>query len=147
LAATSGANDVNAIFGYKGVAHMFHQSEGGWLHYVSKDYVSWSMLPTIIPPGGWDGSLTMLKQPDGSVAPLILYDCTSVNGCRPQPAAAAATGRAGVGVGDPPIVGIARPVNVSDPNLTAWVKDAKKPDLHRRFAVVLLGPVQHLAAS
>lgn len=106
---------------------MFHQGGGGWLHYVSDDYISWTPLPTIIPPGGWDGSLTLLKQPDGSVAPLILYDCTSVQGCRPAHGAAGTDVESEIAVGDPPIVGVARPVNASDPNLTAWVKDSRNP--------------------
>jgi hypothetical protein len=136
LAATRGANDVNAIFGYKGVAHMFHQGGGGWLHYVSDDFTSWSELPTIIPPGGWDGSLTLLRQPNGSVAPLILYDCTSIKGCKPagdddnddeSGGGAGGSGNSIVGMGDPPIVGVARPVDPSDPNLTSWVKDARNP--------------------
>jgi len=64
--ASGGAQDVNAIFGYKGLAHMFHQGGSGWMHFISKDYVSWRPLPTIIPPGGWDGSLTVRTRPASS---------------------------------------------------------------------------------
>jgi hypothetical protein len=35
--------------------------------------------------------------------------------------------KAGASSGDPPIVGVARPVDPSDPNLTRWVKDPANP--------------------
>ena len=44
---------------HKGVAHMFHQGGGGWLHYVSNDFISWNYNHH--PPGGRDGSLTLLR--------------------------------------------------------------------------------------
>jgi len=104
---------------------MFKQGGGGWQHYVSQDFVGWSEIATIIPPGGWDGSLTLLKRPSGTIEPVILYDCTSVAGCRPA-AAREPEGTAPT-LGDPPIIGVARPADPSDPNLTVWVKDSQNP--------------------
>ena len=78
--------DINALGEYKGMAHLFKQNGGvpgghgeGFAHYVSKDFVNWVNLPTIVQPGGVDGNLNFL--PDG---PVILWDCTSVQDCRPE---------------------------------------------------------------
>ena len=51
-----------------------------------------------------------------------MYDCTTVNGCRTP------VGKnVGGGSGDPPIVGVARPADPSDPELKVWVKDPRNP--------------------
>jgi hypothetical protein len=115
IVTDNSANDVNAIFEYEGVGHMFHQGGGGWRHYTSPDFVRWKSQPTIIQAGGWDGSLNLLEREDGTVSPVILYDCTSVANCRPKGGTDSAT----TGLGDPPIVGVARP---KDPKNVSLVK-------------------------
>jgi len=114
-----GAHDVNAVFNWQGVWHVMHQRNGGWGHLVSTDFVKWSRLPNAIDGGSWDGSLTIL---DGK--PVILFDCTSIQNCLPKRVESESDI---IGVGDPPIIGVAWPVNNSDPNLTSWVKDSHNP--------------------
>ena len=96
--------------------------------------VKWARLPSALSPNGdWDGSLTVL---DGK--PVILYDCYNIPDCLPpnktavgkrMPAAIAAPPFPPLGsnLGDPPHVGVARPVDPSDPNLTVWSKDPHNP--------------------
>ena len=61
--------------------------------------------------------------------PVILYDCFNVPDCRPPPPPRARGGRGarGWGAGDPAIVGVARPADYSDANLTKWEKDPRNP--------------------
>ena len=78
------------------------------------------------------GSLTILNG-----KPVILYDCYNIPDCLPpnktQASAAAVRAAAGLGaptrvrVGDPPHVGVARPADSSDANLTVWEKDPNNP--------------------
>ncbi len=111
---------------------------------MSTDLVHWSRKPSVLSPNGdWDGALTIL---DGK--PVIMFDCFNVADCRPPPALkSVAASRvpslneyqqrrqeegggkawARIGSGDPPIVGVARPVDPSDPNLTKWEKDPANP--------------------
>ena len=91
--------------------------------------VRWRGLPAPTGlTGGMDGSLSLANG-----QPVVLYDCTDWAGCHPTTntattaAAAAAAAAAGVEVGDPPIVGIARPANLSDPLLTNWTRDPTNP--------------------
>ena len=136
----TGPHDGNAIFRYKGVWHAMHQANWtDWAHLVSTDLAHWSRISSALSPNGdWDGSLTLL--PDGQ--PVILFDCYNVPDCngsvltrtsrrqaprpstqRPEP-------------NDHPLVGVARPSNISDPNLTKWHKDPRNPirlfDVHGR---------------
>ena len=112
-----GPRDVNAIFAYRGVWHAMHQANWtDWAHLVSTDLVRWTRLPSALSPNGdWDGTLTIL---DGK--PIILYDCYNVADCRPPSVGAAAPS-------DPAIIGVARPADLNDPNLTHWKKDSLNP--------------------
>ena len=146
----AGPHDANALFEYKGVWHAMHQANWtDWAHLVSTgpplsiprgapvrtphslrwglaDLVHWSRLPSALSPNGdWDGSLTLL---DGK--PVIMYDCYDIPDCLPlnassHPPQAELTSSARLG--DPPHVGVARPVDASDPNLTSWAKDPHNP--------------------
>ena len=113
----NGPRDMNAIFIYHGVWHVMHQANWtDWAHLVSTDLVRWTRLPSALSPNGdWDGTLTIL---DGK--PIILYDCYNVADCRPLSMGAAAPS-------DPAIVGVARPLDLNDPNLTRWRKDRLNP--------------------
>ena len=98
--------------------------------------VHWTRLPSALTPNGdWDGSLTIL---DGT--PVIMYDCYNIPDCLPvnSTAASRVTGRTGSGrhfrangdgaaVGDPPHVGVAHPVDPTDPHLLSWAKDPLNP--------------------
>lgn len=122
-----GPHDPNAIFKYRGVWHAFHQANWtDWAHLTSDDLVRWTRQPSaLFPNGDWDGSLTML---DGE--PLILFDCYNVPDCKPLNASGVGKPPASPPVGaplDPPIVGVARPANTSDPLLIDWVKDSRNP--------------------
>jgi hypothetical protein len=118
---------VNAVFKWKGKMHVMNQRNSNWGHVVSDDFVTWTRLPDALVGGSWDGSLTIIN----GTAPLILYDCTTVANCRPPKGDETVTassplqerGRSG----DPPIVGVARPADMSDPLLTHWTKDAANP--------------------
>lgn len=146
IAAHGGANDVNAVFEYKGIAHLFRQGDSGWQHYSSTDFVSWKELPTILEPGGWDGSLSLLPLSNGSVEVVILYDCVTIGDCRPASGTDAAITTFGrstsrpVALGDPPIIGVARPANPSDPELKVWMKDAHNPISIERSPPTYSGP-------
>jgi hypothetical protein len=110
------------------------QLNSGWGHAVSKDLAHWSVLQelAIAGPNTWDGSLTIL---DGK--PVVMFDCTdpkkdrvgwphSCSGLNTTEFEADQTsGR--VGIGDPSFLGIARPTNLSDANLTTWSKDPTAP--------------------
>ena len=113
----NGPRDMNAIFQYRGVWHVMHQANWtDWAHLVSTDLVRWTRLPSALSPNGdWDGTLTIL---DGK--PIILYDCYNVADCKPP-------AKGFTSPDDPAIVGVARPVNSSDPNLTKWTKDYRNP--------------------
>ena len=122
-----GPHDPNAIFKHRGVWHAFHQANWtDWAHLTSDDLVRWTRQPSaLFPNGDWDGSLTML---DGE--PLILYDCYNVPDCKPLNASDGPPAGAPPPVGaplDPPLVGVARPANASDPLLIDWVKDSRNP--------------------
>merc|ERR1740117_2382267 len=45
------AGDVNAVFEYKGVKHLFHQDYAGWAHHTSADWIRWEQQPSILGPG------------------------------------------------------------------------------------------------
>ena len=81
----------------------------------------WHRLPDALLSGSWDGSLTVLENEHGNMEPVILFDCTSLKNCLPS------VFEATLGLGDPPIIGVARPSNISDPNLTVWRKDHTNP--------------------
>ena len=146
-----GPHDLNSILHWKGAWHIMHQANckytgtlphlcmtvlrwlipaltaltgTDWAHLVSTDFIHWSRLPSVLSPNGdWDGALTVL---DGM--PIILFDCFNVADCRPPPSGnRTALLEQRAGVGDPPIVGVARPVDPSDPNLTKWEKDPANP--------------------
>ena len=123
IPAGPAVNDINALFQHGGHTHLMHQA--GWDHWVSADAgVHWQRLP---PPaglsGGMDGSLSFI-----GFRAVVLYDCTSAAQCRPADAAASAGGvGAAAASGDPPIIGVARPSNSSDPLLTNWTRDEANP--------------------
>ena len=124
----SGPHDANAIFQYKGQWHVMHQANWtDWAHLVSSDLVKWTRIPSALSPNGdWDGSLTLL---DGK--PVIMYDCYNIPDCLPlnktPPTGGYHPEISAPRLGDPPHVGVAWPVDLADPNLTYWAKDAHNP--------------------
>ena len=133
---TTHANDINAIFWYKGLYHAMFQERkpypcADWAHLVSKDMAVWKRLPDALSPtkgsvdggGVLDGSVSLLPGLD----PVIIYDAHGPERGRDCPvkhdahqaAAAAVDDR----VGDPPTLVIARPTDPSDPELLQWKKD------------------------
>ena len=117
---------------------MMHQRNNNWGHVISQDFVHWDRLPDALVGGSWDGSLTILENESGGLEPVILYDCTSIKNCLPPGdfAAPGGTFRAG----DPPIIGVARPINMSDPNLTVWGKDSANPAVFAGAPPTYSGP-------
>ena len=132
-----GAHDVNAIFSWKGKWHVFNQRDDNWGHLVSSDFATWTRLPDALVGGSWDGSLTLV---DGQ--PIILYDCTSVANCRPpKPGTTVAAGsHSQVKSGDPPLIGVARPADLTDELLTNWTKDPKNPVVFAGAQTTYSGP-------
>jgi len=149
-AAHSRPNDPNALFEWKGVYHMMWQGDGGWDHAVSTDMARWTKVmlssnprhgqPAIAGPSGWDGSMTILPSIDNG-QPIALFDCIPGNDAvgiksascsnyssptTTETATTTTTPRHPLTFGDPSFIGIARPIDASDPNLTAtWRKDAR----------------------
>lgn len=121
-----GPHDANAIFHYKGMWHVMHQANWtDWAHLVSTDMVHWTRLPSALSPNGdWDGSLTILNG-----KPVIMYDCYNIPDCLPPNKTHARTsiGATHAKAGDPPHVGVARPADSNDQNLTVWEKDPHNP--------------------
>ena len=116
-----------------------HQRNNDWGHLISKDFVHWRRLPDAVLSGSWDGSLTILKNEHGSMEPIILFDCTSLKNCLP-PGASTTVLEDTFGSGDPPIIGVARPSNISDPNLTVWRKDDTNPAVFSGAPSTYSGP-------
>lgn len=112
-------NDVSAVLKYRGVYHVFHQfGQCGWAHAISYDLAHWRNLRYPVTPGVngsydakgcFDGSLTM-AQDINQGNPVLLY----------QPIR-----------DDPHVAGlaVARPADLTDPELTYWVKDSANPAL------------------
>ena len=129
-----GAHDVNAVFRYSGLNHLMNQRQppdqqtaagtAGFSRLVSKDWVRWERLPDALHAAAYDGSLTV--DGDSGGTPLIMYDCASSGGegCFNSSAVGAGVG---AGVGDWPLIGLARPENASDPKLISWVRDLRSP--------------------
>ena len=123
-------NDPNALFEWLGTWHLMWQSDSGWGHAVSTDLGHWSKLELAIDgPNAWDGSLSLI---DGK--PVALFDCTDPArdrlGTHHSCSGLNTTNATGVGngIGDPSFLGIARPADLTDPNLTAtWNKDPTAP--------------------
>jgi sucrose-6-phosphate hydrolase SacC (GH32 family) len=132
---TTHANDINAIFWYKGLYHAMFQERkpypcADWAHLVSTNLATWKRLPDALVPtkhsfdggGVLDGSLSMLP----GLPPVILYDAHGPERGRDCPVGHAPRANATVaargGVGDPPTIGIAHPKNASDPELREWSK-------------------------
>lgn len=66
--------------------------------------------------------------------PVIMFDCYNVPDCRPPAPKRVDAGSSSAtavpphfGTGDPAIVGVARPADPTDPNLTKWGKDPANP--------------------
>ena len=97
---------------------VMHQANwSDWAHLVSTDLVHWTRIQSALSPNGdWDGALTIV---DGK--PIIMYDCFNIPDCRPPGANASGP------LGDPAIIGLARPVNYSDAKLAEWTKDPGNP--------------------
>jgi len=126
----TGPHDGNAIFQYKGTWHVVHQANWtDWAHLTSTDLVRWTRLKSALAPNGdWDGALTILA--DGK--PVILFDCYNVPDCNgsyvPPPPGDDRVRRSGRPVpNDHPLVGVAHPADLADPNLTDWRKDPRNP--------------------
>lgn len=129
-----GAHDVNALFSYSGLAHLMNQrqmeqsAEGlaGFSHLVSRDWVRWERLPNALAAGSYDGSATVVP---GS-GPVIMFDCATKtcpsgsNLLAPSTTTATSGGRH---PDDIPVMGVARPANLSDPTLREWVTAGNNP--------------------
>ncbi len=112
-------NEPHGPIYYRGKYHLFYQSNPHgpyfnnlcWGHWVSEDMVHWENLSTVLDPefgtvspdGCWSGSSVI--GPDGT--PLIFYTAGD-DGKSPNQ-----------------MVAVARPEDLSDPDLTRWSKDAK----------------------
>ena len=150
-------NDISAIVLHKNVYHVFHQCcQNHWDHMVTKDLIHWTRLPPPLVPinnptsvkldasglkshwydqhGDWDGSLTILSaadSPTGKEQAIIIEDI--VEGPKPRDymprhlRTKANTDDVRARSGDPPTMAVARAMNMSDPYLTNWVKDAANP--------------------
>ena len=140
-------NDVNGVFRYKGVWHVFHQAEQNhWSHVVSADLAHWKRLPSPVHPdtdpkhwydsrGSFDGSAAILP----GRGPCLLVD--DIGPLAPPPGAAPAVppatdnNRAGAARRGPRVAAtdnpgcqaLSWPVNLSDPELTHWAKDPRNP--------------------
>jgi hypothetical protein len=143
---TTHANDINAIFWYRGMYHAMFQERkpypcADWAHLVSTNLATWKRLPDALVPtkhsfdggGVLDGSLSVLP----GLPPVILYDAHNPERGRDCPIGrvprmnVTVAGRSGGGgggrandlrSGDPPTIGIAHPKNASDPELREWSK-------------------------
>jgi len=144
----TGPHDANAIFPYKGTWHIMHQANWtDWAHLVSTDMVRWTRIPSALAPNGdWDGSLTILNTASGPI-PVIMFDCYNVQDCngsvvtrasktdrlsqQQQTQGPSMSPRTGVRGSfhplDPPLIGVAHPADLNDPNLTEWTKDPRNP--------------------
>ncbi len=121
-------NDVSSIIEWKGVLHIFHQfGQCGWAHAISYDGARWKNKRYPLTPddvhsydarGAYDGSLTVDPDVNGG-EPLILYDIVPA----PEPQ----NDTESVDLGDLPLLGVARPTDPSDPELTEWTKDINNP--------------------
>jgi hypothetical protein len=131
-----GINDVSSIIEWKGVLHVFHQfGQCGWAHAVSHDGAHWKNLRYPLTPddvnsydarGAYDGSLTLDPDVNGG-EPLILYDIGPA--AEPEDELEFNGGGGGVStwMGDLPLLGVARPSDPADPELTYWTKDPNNP--------------------
>jgi len=90
-----------------------------WTHAISKDSgAHWEQMPhSALPVVGMDGSVTLMDTDGNGLKPLMLYDCISTALCKPPPGL----------LGDPPIIGVARPSDLSDANLSNWTIDPLNP--------------------
>jgi hypothetical protein len=124
----AGAHDINAVFSFGGLTHIMHQQNNGWGHLISQDLTTWSRLQNPLPSGAWDGSLTFFFD-----AAVILFDCADLAACLPPNASSRAPG-------DPPLVGVARPSNPSDPTLAAWTVSPLNPIVVNDAEPIYSGP-------
>ena len=130
-------NDVNGIFQWGGVWHVFHQCcQNHWDHVVSTDLVHWKRMPSPVHPdtdprhwydakGSFDGSVAILP----GKGPVLLYD--TIGRFTPPPPPLASAGpvrdsRAGY-LDNPGCQGLSWPLNLSDSELTHWSKDPRNP--------------------
>lgn len=120
IPSAPGSGDMCAIFEYGSTLHLMHQ---GWNHAISSDGgAHWEQVVpnSALPVAGMDGSITVLEgyEAGGPAAvPVMLFDCISTALCKPPSR----------GVGDPPIIGVARPSNLSDHTLANWSIDPLGP--------------------
>ena len=122
-----GVNDVSSIVQWKGVLHIFHQfGQCGWAHALTYDGAHFknarhALTPDLDPKhvydqcGCWDGSLTLADGVNDG-APVILY--------APQPSVPSGIASTS---GDRPMMAVARPSDLSDPELRHWTKDPLNP--------------------
>ena len=114
-----GAHDVNALLFFRSHWHLMNQAGApaggtGWSHFVSDDLIRWRALDTSLGPSGWDGSATIV---DG--VPTILFDCQNDKACVSSAGSSSSDDR--------PVIGVARPRNISDDLLRSWRKDPNNP--------------------
>ena len=84
-------------------------------HLISRDLIHWQRLPPPIQPlttKTWDGSISMLPPEDGG--PLIIYDAQDGK-------------QLSSGLGDSPILGVARLSDPKDKYMLKWVRDSRNP--------------------
>lgn len=125
-----------------GVLHVFHQfGQCGWAHALSYDGAHWKNVRNALTPdldpshsydqcGCFDGSLTFAPGVNHG-APVILYAPQPSVPAGGEPLGNATTSVTAPGPeltsGDRPVMAVARPSNLADPELQRWVKDPKNP--------------------
>eukprot|EP01043_Picozoa_sp_COSAG02_P036643 COSAG02_NODE_2698_length_8208_cov_10.377482_1_plen_611_part_00 len=109
-------NDCSGITFHHGVYHLWHQCcQNHWDHVISRDLIHWQRLPPPIQPlttKTWDGSISMLPVEDGG--PVILYDAQDGK-------------ELGSGLGDSPILGVARLLDPNDKYMLKWAREPNNP--------------------
>jgi hypothetical protein len=131
-------NDVSSIIQYHGVFHVFHQfGQCGWAHALSYDGAHWKNARYTLTPdydqkhiydqcGCYDGSLTFAPGVNGG-GPVILYSNSPSIPTTTTIGAATNGADTNVTSGDRPIMAVARPTDLSDPELRHWTKDPQNP--------------------
>eukprot|EP01047_Picozoa_sp_COSAG01_P063954 COSAG01_NODE_8379_length_2807_cov_12.130355_2_plen_510_part_00 len=122
-------NDANAIFQYKQVFHVMHQSARTWGHLTSTDLVHWTRRGKVFAPPPKNSSWDREAECDGSLSfpaglgPRIMWtpDCDNK----------AASSRSQLGLGgstqDFAHLAVAEPADSADPLLLDWNKDSNNP--------------------
>jgi sucrose-6-phosphate hydrolase SacC (GH32 family) len=100
------------------------EGKAGFSHLVSKDWVRWKRLPNALAAGSYDGSVTVVP----GTGPIIMFDCaTKVCPTGSNLMTSAVAHNNNSQPDDIPVIGVARPSNLSDPTLREWVTATNNP--------------------